>query len=437
MFALKAFASHSLFINNTPGVISAVGEISTKSLTYAREKGSYKSINSAEIELTTFTSMLNGLQFQLTTDIVDEIINIVKYIYNKAITIQGVVYRDEILQYLLTTYAATSFNFDSGNVVDNGRYFVPEWISWESKNTGNIGAGNVIKIWLSDPSFQLQYDDYEIVVVPPFVPLDNFFLPASMVNTQVNAVNMSAMINNIQIAKNNYPETIIRSESFNYIDPYNSLNTFPTVWNLLIYGEAGNNIDIIQNTLINYILANSTKLKADWTILLPDLFKRTEFSIVPDWTRWGIPNRALVTGIYSPITNLTNSLTLLNNTVKNYPTAHINANASVLPQAYKSLSLLIVGSPDNKNNAFKISDIFSDYINVPTSSADFNRMSTITQAWVTMIATMIVTAENMNPFSSVPSGMSKVTRNGILYLVSNYNNIDYLVAAKMSLPATV
>ena len=258
-----------------------------------------------------------------------------------------------------------------------------------------------------------------------------------MVNTQVNAVNMSAMINNIQIAKNNYPETIIRSESFNYIDPYNSLNTFPTVWNLLIYGEAGNNIDIIQNTLINYILANSTKLKADWTILLPDLFKRTEFSIVPDWTRWGIPNRALVTGIYSPITNLTNSLTLLNNTVKNYPTAHINANASVLPQAYKSLSLLIVGSPDNKNNAFKISDIFSDYINVPTSSADFNRMSTITQAWVTMIATMIVTAENMNPFSSVPSGMSKVTRNGILYLVSNYNNIDYLVAAKMSLPATV
>lgn len=437
MFALKAFASHSLFINNTPGVISAVGEISTKSLTYAREKGSYKSINSAEIELTTFTSMLNGLQFQLTTDIVDEIINIVKYIYNKAITIQGVVYRDEILQYLLTTYAATSFNFDSGNVVDNGRYFVPEWISWESKNTGNIGAGNVIKIWLSDPSFQLQYDDYEIVVVPPIVPLDNFFLPASMVNTQVNAVNMSAMINNIQIAKNNYPETIIRSESFNYIDPYNSLNTFPTVWNLLIYGEAGNNIDIIQNTLINYILANSTKLKADWTILLPDLFKRTEFSIVPDWTRWGIPNRALVTGIYSPITNLTNSLTLLNNTVKNYPTAHINANASVLPQAYKSLSLLIVGSPDNKNNAFKISDIFSDYINVPTSSADFNRMSTITQAWVTMIATMIVTAENMNPFSSVPSGMSKVTRNGILYLVSNYNNIDYLVAAKMSLPATV
>ena len=437
MFALKAFASHSLFINNTPGVISAVGEISTKSLTYAREKGSYKSINSAEIELTTFTSMLNGLQFQLTTDIVDEIINIVKYIYNKAITIQGVVYRDEILQYLLTTYAATSFNFDSGNVVDNGRYFVPEWISWESKNTGNIGAGNVIKIWLSDPSFQLQYDDYEIVVVPPIVPLDNFFLPASMVNTQVNAVNMSAMINNIQIAKNNYPETIIRSESFNYIDPYNSLNTFPTVWNLLIYGEAGNNIDIIQNTLINYILANSTKLKADWTILLPDLFKRTEFSIFPDWTRWGIPNRALVTGIYSPITNLTNSLTLLNNTVKNYPTAHINANASVLPQAYKSLSLLIVGSPDNKNNAFKISDIFSDYINVPTSSADFNRMSTITQAWVTMIATMIVTAENMNPFSSVPSGMSKVTRNGILYLVSNYNNIDYLVAAKMSLPATV
>ncbi|EKD22652.1 MAG: Virion structural protein, partial [uncultured bacterium] len=162
MFVLKAFAVHQLFTNNTVGVISPIGEISTKSMTFAREKGIYKSTISNEIALTTFTSSVDDAPIQLTTDIVDEVVTIVKYLYDKSINANGLVYRDEILQYLLSNYDAFAFNFNLGNIVTDGSYHIPEWISWESKNPV-VGSGNIIKLWLSDPSFQQQYDGYEIV----------------------------------------------------------------------------------------------------------------------------------------------------------------------------------------------------------------------------------------------------------------------------------
>ena len=44
--------------------------------------------------------------------------------------------------------------------------------------------------------------------------------------------------------------------------------------------------------------------------------------------------------------------------------------------------------------------------------------------------TMLLVAESMTQYSSIPLGYTKLIRNNILYLVYNYQTIDYLVAAK-------
>jgi hypothetical protein len=434
MIAIKAFATHDAFVNNTPGGVLNIGELSTKSLTYAREKGYYKSTLFPESNVVTFTSNQDGVPYQLTSNLVDEIAKITKYIYYKTINAQGIVYRDEILQYLITTDALLCSSFDLGLIVNNGTYYIPEWISWTSNSLTAAGTPNTIKIWFSDISFQAQYDDYQIVVIPPFDTLDNFFTPASNVNTLLNTTTPFDMMARIQNAKNNYPETIVSAESFNYIDPNNPATVLSTVWNLLIYGNAGNNPDIIQNALTTYVLANSVNNAAAWTTLIPDLFKHNEFSIIPIWNQYAIPNRTLVSGIYSSVSNLTASLGKLITTLVNYPSPHITANADITFNPYKSLTLMVVGSPDNKGSHFKITDIFPDYLPIASTSSDFNRMSLATQNWSTMLATMITVAETMDNFSPIPAGMSKVTRNGILYLVSKYQLINYLVAAKISLP---
>jgi hypothetical protein len=47
---------------------------------------------------------------------------------------------------------------------------------------------------------------------------------------------------------------------------------------------------------------------------------------------------------------------------------------------------------------------------------------------------MLVIAETMTTDTTIPRTMTALTRNGILYLVQNYNNIDYLVAVKSNFP---
>jgi hypothetical protein len=61
-------------------------------------------------------------------------------------------------------------------------------------------------------------------------------------------------------------------------------------------------------------------------------------------------------------------------------------------------------------------------------------MSLNTQNWARLLNSMIIVAEKMGKYTSIPITMSKVTRDGILYLVSRYDNINYLVAAKSNFP---
>jgi len=432
MFVLKAFATNSVFIDNTHNAVSAIGEITTQSLTYARDKGFYKSSLAQNIDIVAFTSRLDGTPYILNQNLVDDIVKISDFIYNAAITAGTELFADVLLNSLLTTFPTIINNVASGNIVSDGNVEIPEWVSWTIINDAAIGTENEIKIWFVDSSFQLQYDEYEIVVIPPMEPLNNFFLSTIDVITFLDSQIPTTVMERIQLAKADYPESIIAARQFDFVDPTTPGNLIPTTWYLLIYGAAGDNIDVIKNKLITYILANSTFNQAQWTNIFPTIFKTTEFVIIPSWNRYSIPNMTLQAGIYSPGITISEALNLLLSTIVNYPVIHIENNADVFSQPYKALTLLSVGSPDNTNNIFNITNMFPDFIDIPSTSMDFARMSQRTQDWAILLARMILIAETLTVFSSVPSDMSKVVRNDILYIVSKFENINYLVASKKS-----
>ena len=58
-----------------------------------------------------------------------------------------------------------------------------------------------------------------------------------------------------------------------------------------------------------------------------------------------------------------------------YSNAHVNTHMQSYTHPYKSLGLNVIGSPENKDNLFKYSQFVPDYINVSSTSNDFNRMS--------------------------------------------------------------
>lgn len=438
MYVLKGFVSHALLVQNALGVVAPIGEISTDALTYAREKGHYVKNDIADLTLTTFLSEDSGVKvpadFEISTDyrISDHVLDVAKFVYDQTIIGGSEVSADELLQDLLITFETSAQDFASGQIVTDGRYYVPEWVSWKHKTVS--GGDNYIRIWFTDNGFRSQYDEFEIIVVPPVDRLDDFFKSASDVSDMLSAITVSDTLDRLQQAKDNHPETIIRSESYEWVSPINATVRYPTNWGLLIYGQAGNNVDSIKDALVEYILANSTHDRTDWAKVFPDIFKRTEFILIPRWDIYAIPNRSLEEGIHSPITALTSTLELIKRVIVGYGGSHIDNHACVMGHPYKSLSIAVVGGPDNRGALFKITDVFPDYIDVASTSLDFNRQSASTRGWSLRLMEMILLAEKMGEFSDLPFGMTRVVRDGILYVVCSYENIHYLVAAKKNFP---
>jgi hypothetical protein len=430
MYVLKGFVANALFANNNPGTVATFGELSTQSSTYTNSMGVYVASDVANLTLNTFLSATDGVTTALDATLKEQVLTIAQWLYTKSINTAGQLDADDLLTQLLTGFSSVASSFASGSMVNNGTYYMPEWISF----TYNALSGSFIKIWFCDASFQTQYDEYNITVVPPFSALDAvFFGGASVVKADAAASTWKTQTETIQTARNGNPETSLVGMTYDYVDPTDSTNLIPTNWATLIYGTVGDNIDSIKSALQTYILANSTHTQSEWTAILPDIFKTTEFILVPRYDQYAIADRAIEAGVYSPITNIAAGIAEIAKyafPASTYPSAHINSYACDMGHPYKSLNILSIGSNQNQNNQYQLTQLFADFIAVSTSSTDFSRMSTTTQAWAELLSELLIAAETATAYSSLPTGMTRLTRNGILYVVADYNNIQYLVVAK-------
>jgi hypothetical protein len=77
-----------------------------------------------------------------------------------------------------------------------------------------------------------------------------------------------------------------------------------------------------------------------------------------------------------------------------------------------------------------IKTLFPDYIPVPTSSVDFNRMSIATREWILQMVELIQIAETATEYSSIQNPIRRVYRDGLLYVTRIINEVNYLVAVR-------
>jgi hypothetical protein len=437
MYVQKSFAENTTFRSNAPGVVAKLGELSDDSSTFSREKGVYANKEVApNMVLTSFISKADNTNIQMPVGILDATLQICQFVYQQTLNGQIDILATVLLENLLTQFTGTASDFDCGNMISDGIHTLPQWVSWKCLSDATQPE-NFNKVWFVDTAFNQQYDDGQIVVVPPIDVLDNFFKPGSDVETMIRALTSTMQMERVQAAKVGHPETIIRTLTFNYVDPINSAHTVSTDWVVLIHGRAMDNVDSQKDALQAAILANSTHTRDDWVKIFPDIFKRTEFILYPLWDQYAIPNRVLDTGIYSNQVRVATAVALMKDFATQYPGAHIDSYTSMMSHPYRSLAVLSIGSNDNRNAQYMLSDIFPDLIAVTSTSSDFNRMSQKTQDWASILANMLVTAEKMTEFTVVPIGMMKVKRDGKLYLTATYDNINYLMVAKSNLAEVV
>ena len=431
MKVLKGFVTLQSLLSNVPNVVSPVGEMSLWSQTYTKERGEYIHPTLSDYRLT-------------STKNLDEILG--EVIVPQSLVNTTILTVDSIKQYLVSypkpydlehlrdtiqgDLVGQIQNLNIGPLVESGLIWLPEWISFISV----VDSTQSVKIWLSDEAFQYQYDEFEITTIPPLTNIDDFFLSPTVVKNKISTVTFQEKVTRIQAAKGTNPETYILSLSFDYVNPLNTIDKTKTDWSILIYGEEGNYIDHIKDAIIEHILSNSTHTRDEWEKILPDLFKRTEFIVIPRWDKFAIPELVFNTGIYGALSDPVESIDYSTRVVRDfYPSLHVSTNLNILPHHYSNLTLNVINGIKNIEGKEKFSLLFSDYINVPTTHLDFNRMSEYTRKWALGIYEAIIHAEKVTPLKSIRRPYRKITRGGHLYIAWLYDNVNYLVHCKYNL----
>lgn len=430
MNVIKGFAQNRTFVNNTPGVVAGIGELSPRGYTFAKEPRPYFSPTFPTISLIHMPSKGSGVGFdaQIPDDQRDHILTVINTIYQKSLSNTTVFPPGDFLQYLLQQMGSAVANVSVGGSVVYANRSIVEWVQWNNPAVDNT---NINKVWFSDPAFVGQFDEYDTTVIPPFTPVSLFFGQPADVKTLIASRNFNQQIQAIDDARAGSSETFEWGNEYNYVNPVNANDKTPAKFVVLGYGEAANNLDIQKQSIVDYLLAQDPSHNRDqWKQILPDLFLRSEFMLFPQWDRIAIPN--VVGGpnaTNSPILDAIPVISKMQQDLPDYDPTYISNNAQTFTFPFQSVGVTSIGNTENRGGQNKLSILFPDYFFTNSTSADFNRMTPYTQNWVLMIAAMMLIARDMTTGSTIPLGYSRVTRGSRLYLVKSYDNIQYFVAA--------
>lgn len=435
MYELKGFFEYPGYINNNSDQVAVLGEISDNSLTFAKDKTIHTGSSTPNTALISFHSVRNDSVVQVDGVYKEQTLKLGEYIYNQAqagtITNNATALR----QMVMAEFAGVIQSFNSGVMLTNGNVWMPEYV--EIKLVTTNSEDNRCIIWLADNSFAAQYDGYIIEIIQPLVPVDNFFKDPLIVKQLLEDYDIVSKLEEAQSTRGEYPYTHLRAFEFDYVSPADNTKRYPAKWLVLIYGEAGNNPDLIKDAIVADILSQSTHPRGEWETILPDLFLTTEFIFTPLWNKYSVPNADFRAGLYSPIfdPNVDNKLVLRTARGPAYTDTYVQANYQSSVNIYKSVGFGVVGNPQNRNGVKKFYTKFPDYVTTEIGSGDANRISAETLEWMALFSKLIVAAETMTQYTSVPAGVSRMVRDTIVYASAYYKNVNYMVVTKSSVEA--
>lgn len=434
MYIMKAFGLIAPLIDNTRAVVAPVGELSPHAMTYAREKEYLSSAAAPGHTLVVFSNKLDGADVQMDPVLADRLLAVNKWIYETALSGQFDSTTESFRVRFIQRWGGDYSLWAQGSMVESlANVWVPGYVDFreEADDTKRY------RVWFATEQFEQQYDEYQIEVVPPLDDLDVFFMGRVAVLNALKEVTYDQSIEKIQAIKEGYPESFVRGDMYEWYDPLapqDITKRIPTYWTVVIYGIAGVNVDATKEAIRDYILENSTHTKDEWAERFPEIFTSTEFIFVPQWDTYAIPNRALEAGMYSSTANLTKIMQDLKTFVRGefYTDEFIESVGEVFGAAHRAITVGVSGGPKNRDGIVSLSMRYPDYINVDTTSVDFQRMAPSTRKFVLTLGEMLATAESMTPDSTLPVKFTRLVRDGVLYLSHTLDRFQLLVLSKHS-----
>ena len=442
MNTIKAFGAIDALVDNTDGIVAPFGELSTYATTFSRDRGIFTDPTTYPgIRVVSFSSK-DDLGDHLTLPLAAEaaLLAVTDYIADQH-QAGNIPVNANKATFLATLAAVPAFSaysaWEIGELLAGSgpTLNMPDFVRFVF-STG--GQDYTATIWFADASFRAQYDEFEIIVVPPHNPIDEINDDTAVVVPLLAAFTATAALTAINIAMGDKPATEAKIQSYTWHDPSVPSSILTASFAVVIYGAAGNSTDNIKDAIKSYLADNS--ILVNWPDVFPDLYAENEFVFMPRWDSEADAGGVMSYPIYNPTERINATLTDAELMVPaEYATSvtlstYLNLYLEVTSTFFRSLAMLVVGSPNNTGGVYRFKQRFPDYTALPTTSSDFNRMAAPTRDFVLKLAEALEIARTMTAASSIPAGFVREVRGGIHYVAFNVagDPYTYLVISKYS-----
>lgn len=426
---IKGFVSNSAAKNNLLGGTGVFGELSSYARTFSREILEYANNDHPNVELNVLHASNSGAAISPEARYTDLLLDIGAWVYERGLLMAGS--STATLQDFIAAFENTFSGFVSGITASplrsNGNYKMPEMLQFTM--TPNSGISTSVTLWFGVESLEANYDIYDIAVVAPVEQLSVFFQSRESVQAALSARPIDTMMQLVDTAKNKKPPTHITTLTVTWYNISQPAQSLACTWFLLIYGPKGNSSEAINQALSAFILANSTQSAANWKIVMPDLFRITQFTVLPRWDKYAISPTSIA-GIYSPAGKVSELLTFAQSKLPSFSNSYISNNLEVTHHPYRSILLLTVPGEDNRQGATSLAELISDYIGQESIAEDFNRQSLYTRQWVTEMGNLLRVAELYTNGAVLAPGMRMVVHLGLECVAMKIKDVEFLVALK-------
>lgn len=433
MKSFKGFAHIGIAVDNKPNVVSPVGELSGLSLTFTRDQSKHTSGASPGYMLRGFTYNVDDVATQFPEVDAVKILAVIAWLYSKSNL--GTLTSD-VLSVRNIWILEQAANFDLAEIGDMVNYNTSKWMPGYITFAPKDDLTTRWKIWFAEDAFFNQFDAYEINHVKPLTPLDKFFYDYVNLKPLLDAVTLGSQMAEAEVLRNGKPETRYRVDTFDWVDPIDRDLRIPVDWMSLVYGEAGDNLDNVKESLSQWILKpeNTSHTRDEWAVIFPDIFTSTELIFVPIWDEFAVAPRPRESGIYRGAGNVEVGVGKAQKLCKGvkYNDAYIRSVVNDCPTQFKSVRCYVVGGPENRDGKNQLILRHPDWLNVPTTHVDFMRMTELTRGAVTLIMEMLQYAEEMTATTTPPTGFNRTIRDGVMYITKSYEKFLYLVVVKSS-----
>ena len=443
MYIVQGFLRIPQISDNSNGVTAPFGELSPTSWTFSRSIKNYSNATkAASVEFVSFKSVdETNKDTGIPPFISDTIVTMGQWIHtqSKKSAIPSNQQLATFVQAITTEFSnltntyglpAAVTNVQVGEILDTpiAGQRMPDYVAFELKDNTKIFS---IKFWFNDKRFALQYPYYEMVVLPPVGSVDALNGTTADVSNLLNGITKTQIVNQITAVTRDYPATYIYSINLRWHNPNNPTSTLETEWFVVVYGQAGIDRDVVKDSIRTYIAANSGV--TIWTSIYPDLYAESEFIIIPFWSEVATINNGYDEGLYRSAVPKYRMEEIENkqiptsyNTVTDFA-AYKRQYLVTCSTNYRSILFYALGNPNNTGGKFSLLHLYPDYMDIPTTSPDFNRLSTKTQGFAIKLNEAFHVAREYSRTKPIPTGYALSTKSNREYIGFDYDGFTFYI----------